>query len=493
MSAIEATVTEEVGTHMEGVLSRSAVLMASKAGTWILAFVMTVMLPRYLGATGFGRLYFAISFTTMSSILVEFGLNSLVTREVARRPEEATRYLANAALIKTGLWAIAFAVVAVVVRLGSYPPETRIAVTVLAVGTLLTALDTLVTAVLQATDRARWVAASSLFEKAWYVGLGAAVLLLGYGVVAVAWVILFAAVAKLVLDLAWLRRLSHRVRLHSPWRGLEIAWLFRRAVPFFSMLFFGAIYFRMDVLIMSLLANDATVGHYGAAYRLFETTDLVPEAVMFALFPVFCRLSSRDDESLRMTAQKGMNILVLLGVPVATGVCVLADKIIGVLYGTGQYESSVLVLRILAVAIALMYVNGSFTQLLIATDRQRRLVVTAAVAAIVNVGMNLVLIPRLGAAGAALTTVVTEAVVICLNFSFLPREFTRQLRFAVPVKVMLSSLVMGLALVVLGAQPLVLLVIAGVAVYVAALVVVRALPAEDWAMMRRSLLKAGAA
>lgn len=479
---------EQVLEQTQGVLSRSVVLMAAKIATWSLALVMTILLPRMLGPAGFGQLYFAISFTAVFSIMVEFGLNSLVAREVSRKRQDATRYLLNAAMIKGGLWAIAFSIMLVVIRLVGYPPTTRAAVLILAVGVLFSSMATLLVAVLQANDRIRWVAASAVFEKAVYVVLGVTVLLLGYGVVAVALVLLVGSISGFLLDLWWLRRLAANVPLHDGWQGIEVGDLVKRALPFFSVLFFGAVYFRVDVVIMSLLKSDVVVGWYGVAYRLFETTNFLPEAFLFAFFPVFCRLSKQDDNALVLAAQKSVDLLMLAGIPIAVGVFLLSDEIITTLYGPVEYAASIIVLRVLSLAIVLMYANGAFMQLLIATERQHKLVITAGVAAALNVGLNLVLIRSMGATGAAVATVATEAVVLSMNFTFLPRELTRELRLSTPLKALAAATVMAVPLIALNGQNLFLLIAIGVVVYFLAIMLLKGLPADDWAMVKAAIL-----
>lgn len=475
-----------------GAISRSVVLVGSRTATWGLAFIMTVMMPRYLGATEFGRLYLAISLTGIMTILVEFGLNSLVTREVSRQRDHASRYLVNAGAIKFVLWIVGCLVLAVGMRIAGYPPDTQIATMVLAVSVLFTAEASLAVAVLQANDRMRWIALSTMAEKLTYVTLGVLALLAGYGILAMATVMLIGTAAGFLLDLWWLRVLARDTEMHAGWQGIEVRSLFVRALPFFSVLFFGAIYFRIDVVILSLLRTDAEVGFYGAAYRLFQTTYILPEAFLFSLFPLFCRLSPRGGDGLAHAAQKGLEVLVLIGLPLATAMVVLSEKIITTLYGA-EYAASVPLLRMLSIAVAFMYANGVFVQLLIATERQKKLAVTAGAAAALNLSVNFMLIPMLGALGAATATVLTEAFVIVLNFSFLSRELTRQLRFEVPLKAAGASIAMAAVLVALGSQSLVLLVPAGIAAYVLALVVLRAITPEDWRMIKTALANVGSA
>lgn len=479
-----------IADETQGALSRSFVLVLAKGATWALAFVMTVMLPRYLGATAYGRLYLAISIAGIMSILVEFGLNTLVAREVAQRRETGLHYVVNAGLLKAGLWLVGFAILAVLGGFIDYPPETRLAVAVLAVSVIFTSESTLLVAVLQAHDRIRWVAWSAVLEKVVYVGLGVVALLMGYGVVTVAVVMLVGAMAGFALDAWWLWRLYRRAESVTGWRKLALRPLFVQALPFFSVLFFGAIYFRADVVILSLLSNDAAVGYYGAAYRLFQTTYIVPEGLLFAFFPLFCRLSPQSDGKLTAAAQKGLDVLLLLGLPIATGIAVLSESIISTLYGAG-YGPSVILLRVLSLAIVLMYANGVFVQLLVATGRQKRLATTAAAASAVNIGLNIVLIPIMGALGCAVATVVTEAVTIVMNYGFLPADVRAEFQFGAPVRALAASAVMAVALVWLGGIGLGWAVLAGLAVYLAAAVVIRALPAEDWAMVKAALSNMG--
>ncbi len=476
----------DVQEQTQAALSRSGVLVAAKVITWLLAFVMTIVMPRYLGSTGYGRLYLAQSITGIMAILVEFGLNSLATREVARRPADAVGYLRSGAILKAALWVLASLGVAVFVAVAGYPAETTTAVALLALSVLFAVGSSLIVSVLQAMDRMRWIAVSTVAEKVVYVGLGVTALLLGYGVVTVAFVTLLGAIAGFVLNLWWLRRLGLTIDLRSGTTAPGVRELLRRALPFFSVLFFGAIYFRLDVVILSLMRPDAAVGFYGASYRLFQTTYILADAFVFSLFPLFCRLASTSEDGLPVAAQKSIDTLLLLGIPITAGMAVLAEDIVLLLYGSA-YAESIVLLRVLSLAIALMYANGIFVQLLIATERQRRLALTAGIAAGLNVLANFALIPMLGALGAAIATVATELIVIALNFRFLPRSLTERLRFGTVGKYVVAALVMACALLLLGGRSLLLLVPAGVVVYFVALAAFRALPTDEWATLKAML------
>jgi O-antigen/teichoic acid export membrane protein len=483
---VSAETAEHVHEQTTSVLTNSMVLLGSKVVTWALAFVMTIMLPRYLGAAGYGRLYFAISLTSVFAIMVEFGLNSLVSREISKTPEDTTAYLINAALLKAGLWVVAFAIMNAFVRIADYPPQTVAAVMILGLAIMITSMSSLLVAVLQATRHINWVAISSIAEKAVLTCLGVAALLAGYGMLVVAGIMLFSATVGLVLDLFWFVRLSRIAPVHAGWGGVRPKPLFVKALPFFSVVFLGAIYFRVDVIIMSLVKSSVVVGWYGASYRLFETTNLIPEAFMFAFFPVFCRMAVRGDNSLALATQKALDLLLLIGIPISVGMFTLAGPIIKTLYGV-QFLPSVGSLRLLALATPLLYTNAAFVQLLVATDRQKKLAMTAGIAAVVNVGLNLLLIPRFGHIGAAGVTVVTEFVVTVVNYRFLPRSLTAELKITTPIKALAAAALMAVPLVLMQGQNVFVSIGVGVGVYLGAVVLVKALPAEDVQMMKAAV------
>ncbi len=482
-----ADIQEQVNSEATGVLTNSMVLMASKAVSWGLAFVMTVMLPRYLGAAGFGRLYFAIALTTIAGMLVEFGLNSLVTREVAREHDRAWSYLVAGAGMKVLLWAVAFLVIVFGLTFTAYPGETRLAVVILAVAVIFTSLGSLVTAVLQALDSMRWIAVGQVAEKASLTVLGVTVLLAGQGIIAVALVMLVSSIVGLGVYSWGFWRVS-RVELvhHGGIRELTVRALFVRCLPFFSVVFFGAIYFRVDAVILSAVSGDAAVGWYGAAYKLFEVLTFFPQVLMFAFFPVFSRLSLRDDESLGMAARKSLDWLLAVAIPLAVGTLMLADQIVEVLYGRTGFGPTVLPLRILAVAIIFLYANTEMVWLLVVTERQSRLAVTAAIAAVLNVVLNLFLIPRVAQNGAAAATLVTEIAVLSLNVWFLPRALTRRISMTVPAKAAAAAGIMAGVLYVLRGLPLFANVAIGIVVYAAAALALGALPNDDITMMKQA-------
>jgi O-antigen/teichoic acid export membrane protein len=82
------------------ILKNASVLMGTQMYTWVLAVLMTLFLPRYLGAVGSGQLHLAASVWAIVGIVAAFGMDALVVKEIARDPSRASEYLSTSMLIK---------------------------------------------------------------------------------------------------------------------------------------------------------------------------------------------------------------------------------------------------------------------------------------------------------------------------------------------------------------------------------------------------------
>src|SRR5207247_4355781 len=95
--------------------------------------------------------------------------------------------------------------------------------------------------------------------------------------------------------------------------------LISSSIPFLTYGVLGVIYYRMDTVLLSLMANGAVVGWYGAGYRLFDTLVFLPSLVISAImYPVFSKLSISSEADLKVAIEKTMNFLLFCGLHIAT-------------------------------------------------------------------------------------------------------------------------------------------------------------------------------
>jgi PST family polysaccharide transporter len=188
----------------------------------------------------------------------------------------------------------------------------------------------------------------------------------------------------------------------------------RQSLPIFLAGLFSMLYFKGDTVLLRWLRTDEEVGAYGAAYKLFEGSQLLPAVLMSVAFPPLAR--ARGDARRRRRWER-LVAAALLVLGVACGLALHAGRapIVLLLFGAG-FQDAVPSLAILALGVPLMFLNLGLTHFLIARDLGSRTLGFAIGMLVLNVGVNLAVIPRWGGPGAAGATVVTEAAltVCCL-------------------------------------------------------------------------------
>jgi O-antigen/teichoic acid export membrane protein len=226
------------------------------------------------------------------------------------------------------------------------------------------------------------------------------------------------AVGALALGI-WVTALVSFALLSSvEWRFSYIPELWKRllpaSIPLGLTLLFNLVYFRIDTLILSVYRPSDEVGAYGFAYKFLEFALVIPTFLMNSVYPELLRIR---EEEMRLNA-RFLNLLwLLLGISivVATGLWVGAGFLSLV---KQDYLASAGVLRLLSLTVPLFYVTSPFMWWYIITGKQGRLVHIYGVSLLVNIVLNLGLIPIYGAVGAAITTGVTELLVLVLAIMY---------------------------------------------------------------------------
>jgi O-antigen/teichoic acid export membrane protein len=146
-------------------------------------------------------------------------------------------------------------------------------------------------------------------------------------------------------------------------------------------------------------------------------------------------------------------------------------------------------LQWLAVGLLLLYVNSILSVTLVSLNEEHKLTLVAGLALVLNLGLNLALIPRYQHIAAASTTAATEGFILIYLLAVMPRDLLARSTLAVVAKASLASAAMAAALIALRDQSLGLLIPVGAAVYVLAGVILRLVPPEDFRMVGAALAR----
>lgn len=256
--------------------------------------------------------------------------------------------------------------------------------------------------------------------------------------------------------------------------------LFKRSWPLVGHTLLGLLIFNSDFFFLRVFRDSATVGYYAGAYTLVSFFLNLGTSYEMSLLPAITRLGPEPADQQRLYANAAAQVFAG-ALPIAAGGCLLAVPLVSLVFGPG-YLASALPLRILIWCVPIALFRNVAQTGLIAFGRQDQLLRTAAWAAGINLLLNALLIPVWGMAGAALITVLTEAVRTGLAVRFARLTGLRLPGARRFVRPLVAAGVMAALLGLSGALPVWLAVPAGATVYGIALLLIGGARLRGWAL-----------
>ena len=402
----------------------SAVKLAAEVASRLLGLGTTLLLARALGVSDFGALGRLWYVALLLAELAEFGLQATATRALVAG-SFSLRALVRARVVTSAVLTGAALVALLASPAG--PAWVRGAVPILVPLVLFFVLagwGEFLGVALRCRG-ARVGEALLLLVLRGGSLVGAVVALLGgAGLVGIAWCQAISPAPALALG-AWL--LARR-KAAVPGADAGVGSVLRAALPMAAHGGLQMLSPRVEFLVLSLLAGDRETGVFLAALRVFEFLGMVPNAVAQGAMPALTREALGGGEGVR---RRTAGTMALVAAPAATGLALVAPGVVGFLFG-GAYADGTAPLRILAIALLPLFLNALLSWALLARGRAGWLPRLTGLRVATAMGLALVLVPRLGAVGAAAGLAGAEWVLLALGW-LACRSAAFEVRIARPV------------------------------------------------------------
>jgi O-antigen/teichoic acid export membrane protein len=373
-------------------------------------FALIYAAQRVLGPANYGVITYGLAVGVVLAPATDLGMQLIITREVARAERIAPRVSGIGLMLKL-LLTIGAVVVLLSISL-QRPDGTAFATFVLGLAVIGASFAEYFGYVFRGLRRVELDALLTLLLRLGVFAFGLAALLLRPGVNGIAIAYLIGSLIAAWLGYAWLRRRFFKPILTA--RKSASNALLRQALPLGGAILLSIAYTRTSVFMLDALNNSTVVGEYGVALRLTEPLALIPSAIMAAVFPALTHAMAQTGyASTRSLRRKTIGGLALVGLLIAVGGVLLGPWLIHFLYGM-QYAGSTLPLQVLAMAALPIFINYALTHFLVVRRQQHLNLIFNAVIFVINLVLCSVLIPRFGAAGAALSTVLSELTLLTL-------------------------------------------------------------------------------
>lgn len=372
----------------------------------VTSFLVTIYLVRHLGPTNYGELSYALSFVSLFGIIATLGIDNVLYRDLVKYPDRKNEYLGTAFTIRVVAGTIA-GLTAAAFGLYANPDDVSRLVIILLSCTFVFTSFNIITNEFQANVAQKYPSFVTLFVVIILNLLKLGVIIAGEGVLYIAAILLLEPVLYAIF-FSYIR-IKHY--------GSFSAWRFDRGVaksllidswPFIFIAVFMALYSRIDQIMLKHLVDSAAVGIYDAALRLAEAWLFIPAIIASSLFPAIVNGKKAGTGEYRARLLLMVGVFLSLAIAVALPLSLLSKPLIALLYGA-EFSGSAAVFSIYVWVGVWAVIDIVTRQYLIVENMRKTIFFLSAGTALLNTGLNFLLIPALGPAGAAWSTFISYA------------------------------------------------------------------------------------
>ncbi len=366
-----------------------------------------VILARFIGAHATGDYFTILTAIALFTVVADFGFGAVLTREAARTPEKIDAYLSTVLGAK-----FVMGVLAVLLLYGArfffhYPPQPWSLIILAGITLFFDGMQNAAYAVCRAQKNLLYEAFGIICAQFLTLLIGLVALTMHWPFY---WLIIAYAIPSLLSNIYGFSILRVRlgVRFNLNFDKELFRHFFLLAWPFALAGFISRLYSYNDSLIMIRILSRQEIGWWSAAYKMAFAFQFIPVALGASLFPAMSSLYVKGREHVIPLFFKSYRYVLLVAGAVAGGLCALAQPVVHNFYGQ-SFLPSVPVLQLLIVSLVFNFVQFIHSAALNASGHQRSQTLLMGATLVLSTGLNLVLIPRYGILGAAVTALVGNA------------------------------------------------------------------------------------
>jgi PST family polysaccharide transporter len=394
------------GRHgLQQAVGNSAWLLLDRVIRLVLGLVIGIWMARVLGPDMFGRFNYALAFVALFSSVASLGLDGVVVRNLVNAPEAAGHTLGSALLLK-----LAGSLLGIILCIASIllvnPDDygIQILVAVISLGMFFQAFD-VIDFWFQSRVASRYAIIARLPSLLVFTAMRIFLILGGLSLTMFAWAqtleVLFAAVGLLVVY----RYLGWHV---TDWRPgyVHALTLIRECWPLIIAGLSIMLYMKVDIVMLGKISGDRSAGIYSAATRLSEGFYFIPMVITSSVAPMLLRARARSSEQYQQGLFSLYVLMVRMSLAIAVPLAVVSPLLIEILFG-GDFSESSAVLRVHIWAAIAVFLGVASSQYLTNEGMQKLSLYRTLIGLVINILLNLFLIPSYGAVGAAIATLIS--------------------------------------------------------------------------------------
>jgi O-antigen/teichoic acid export membrane protein len=452
----------------------------------ILSVALSISIARFLGSVVFGGYSFVIAFVALLSIFLDLGYETLLIRDVAKEKFKASMYVNNIIGIRIILSILTFIAMFLIINILNFPQDIKILVYLFGLAQIILSISNIFRVTMRAFERMDYEAGVNIITNILRCSIGLILLYFNYGLIQIGLAFVFISIVDLLVSFFICEK--NFIKTKMQFDPVFFKNTIKIAFPIGLLAIFGLIYLRIDIVILEYFKGAAVVGYYNAAYTLILGFRPIPIVLMNALLPFMAYGTQKSKEVLREVYEKSFKLLTVIGFPITVGIFLLADKFIIVFYGQ-NYVNSITSLQILSWDILLTFLYLCIWFVLVAANEQNKSATVAGIGALINIVLNVVLIPTYSLVGSSVATIITEFFIL-LVYILLTFKIGLKIPLAkIFVKPVIASSVMAIFIYFFRDINLYLLICLSILIYFGVFLLIKGFSKEEISLLKNVMIK----
>lgn len=379
-------------------------LTVSNFGGRIVKAGVVIYGARLLGTAGYGVFSYAITLAGFFTLFMDPGVNGILLRDASAADDKQRRTIFSTIFfIKLALITIGVLIIAFIAPLFSTLPGAKALLPIVAIILFFDTTREFFLSLVRAMEKMEWEAGIFIFTNFAILVFGLAFIFHSSTPLALGWGYALGTAAGAIAAIYFMRDYLRNLTSHFS-RKLVLP-ILRNAWPFAVTGALGLLLTNTDILIVSWIRTASDVGIYSAAIRIIQVLYLLPVIFQYSTLPVLARLARRDDEKFRAGFERIILLVFLLSIPMALGGLILGTQIMSFVFGTA-YAPGGFALKILMLTMIIDYPGTIIVTSIFAYNHQRSLIISSIIGGVLNVLLDILLIPRFGITGSAIGTFI---------------------------------------------------------------------------------------
>ena len=387
------------------VIKNTTWLFVGEISMRLLKLVLFIYAARKLGTSEWGVFSYALALMSIFQVFSDIGVNSVILRETARKVENSREYISTSFFLKLGLSFVSSLALFSLIFFIKNDAAVKILIPITALMLFFDSMREFGFSLNRAFEKMEVEAFTKIITTALLVVLGFIFIANYPRAISISYAYVISGIIGVIIMYYSLRQ--HFKDLVSTLNKKIVPYIFKEAWPLATVGIIGTIMTNLDMVMLGWFTNSHNIGLYSAAQKPVQIIYLVPTLLSTAIFPVFSRLALNDKDQVKNVIRKSFSFSLLIALIINVGILLIGGPVFKIAFGQ-QYTSAIPLLKIMSLAIITGAPGIIISNAIFALGQQKKLIQFISVTFIIDIILCLLLIPRYGIYGAAISVTISQ-------------------------------------------------------------------------------------